>query len=137
MTAQEFIERMVGTPWVKWRADFDGADCFGMLILYHRHVLGIELGEVPHVSIDDGFRAVTGWEECTEGATSFMCFNGPQAVHCGILLPNGGALHCEGSDEHPGNVRVSRLRSMKIIYGDIKTFRYVGHLRGRDGHSPA
>lgn len=127
MTPVEFVEKMIGVPWVRWAAEFTGCDCYGLLILYHRHVLGIELGGVPQMAINDGFAVAQGWEECTEGATAFMCFAGPVAVHCGVILPNGVALHCEGKEDNPGNVRLSRLRSMKVIYGTIKTYRRIGH----------
>lgn len=127
MTPNEFAKKAIGVPWVRWRSDFDGADCFGLLVLYFREVLGVDLGQVPQVDIAQGFAQAQGWEECTDGAQAFMCFKGDVAVHCGVILPTGGALHCEGMDGHPGNVRLSRFRTIQLFYGKVKKYKYVGH----------
>lgn len=126
MTPAEFVEKAVGLPWVKWRSDFDGLDCFGLAVLYHREVLGIELGAVPQLEIADGFARATGWRECESGVL-FMAFKGEQAVHCGIILPWGDVIHSEGSDDQAGNVRVSPLRTIRRMYGPLRRLEYVGH----------
>lgn len=127
MTPQEFVDRAVGVPWVRWRSDWEAMDCFGLLILFHREVLGVDLGTVPHVDIKDGFAKATGWVETEDGATAWMAFKGDSAVHCGVLLPSGACLHSEGSANQPGSVRVTPLRTIKRVFGQVKTFRYAGH----------
>ena len=127
MTPAEFVNRAIGLPWIRWRSDWDGADCFGCIVLYHREVLGIDLGPVPQSDIATGFHAATGWQECSaeDGATCFMAWKGDAPTHCGIVLPGAMVLHSEGSPEHPGSVRVTRLSVMRRAYGDIKFYKYA------------
>jgi cell wall-associated NlpC family hydrolase len=126
MTAGEFVRRIVGTPWVRWRSDFGGCDCYGCIVLWHREVLGIELGGVPETDIATGFSAARGWVECTPeaGATCFMAWRRGAPTHCGILLAGGMVLHSEGCQETPGNVRMTRMRALERIYGEIRFYRY-------------
>lgn len=126
MTAQEFATRAVGLPWVRWRSDWQAVDCFGLIVLYHREVLGIDLGAVPQLDIASGFHAAQGWRECgiEAGATCFMAWRNGAPTHCGILLPGAMVLHSEGSDEHPGSVRITRLAAMQRAYGEIRFYRH-------------
>lgn len=127
MTPQEFVNRAIGLPWIRWRSDWGAMDCFGCIVLYHREVFGIDLGPVPQSDIVTGFNAATGWQECgqEDGATCFMAWRDGAPTHCGILLPGTMLLHSEGSTEHPGSVRVTRLSVMQRAYGDIKFYRYT------------
>lgn len=126
MTPTEFRLRAVGVPWAKWRADWGGVDCFGLIVMWHRHVLGIELGEVPHTDIAAGFAAARGWPSCdpVPGATCWMAWRDGAPRHCGVLLTTTEVIHAEGNDHHPGNVRVSRLRAVRQLYGEIRFHRY-------------
>lgn len=126
MTVAEFVSRMVGVPWVRWRSDFHGADCFGVLVLFHRHVLGIELGEVPQTDIAAGFAAAPGWRECDPqpGVTCFMAWDDGAPTHCGVLLGPDEVLHSDGNQDHPGSARVSSLRLMRRVHQDIRFYRF-------------
>lgn len=126
MTPDEFVRRAVGLPWVRWRCDWFAADCFGLIVLWFREVLHVELGQVPQTDIADGFAHASGWTECEAEpfATAWMAWRDGAPRHCGILLPGGRVLHSEGSENHPGNVRVSRLSSVAKIHGDLKFYRY-------------
>ena len=126
LTPAQFANRTIGVPWVKWRSDFEATDCFGLLILYHRHVLGIELGEVPTTDIAAGFHQATGWAECAPeaGTTCFMAWRNGAPTHCGILITPTEVLHAEGNEQHLGSVRVSRLAAVQRMYGLIKFYRY-------------
>lgn len=132
LTPSQFAARTVGLPWVRWRSDFDAADCYGIVVLYHRHVLGIELGEVPATDIASGFHAAAGWSECEPeaGVTCFMSWRDGAPTHCGVLLTGTDVLHAEGNQDHPGSVRVSRLAVVQRAYGLIKFYRYT------DAHDP-
>lgn len=125
LTPDEFTRRAVGLPWVRWRADWSAMDCFGLVVLWHREVLGIDLGAVPEIDLADGFQHAAGWQECSPeaGATCFMAWRSGAPTHCGVLIGNGQVLHSEGSPERPGSVRVSRLSLMARIYGDLRFYR--------------
>lgn len=126
LSPEEFALRAVGVPWVKWRSDWKACDCFGLLVLYFREVLGVELGEVPQTDIAAGFFAAKGWVECgpEAGVTAWMAWRGGAPTHCGILLSGERLLHSEGSEMRPGNVRITRLPAMRRTYGDIRFYRY-------------
>ena len=125
MTQNEFITHAVGVPWVRWRSDWQAADCFGLIVLYHREVLSIELGAVPQIDIATGFNAAQGWQECgaDAGATCFMAFRDGAPTHCGILLTGDQVLHSEGAPDHPGSARITRLAVIQRIYGATHFYR--------------
>lgn len=126
LTQSEFIARAIGIPWVRWRSDWRACDCYGLIVLYFREVLAVELGVVPQTDISSGFDAAQGWQECypQDGATCWMAWRHGSPTHCGVIVAGGMVLHSEGSDEHPGNVRLSRLAAVRRVYGDIKFYRY-------------
>lgn len=129
MTPLEFAARAMaapGIPWRKWHASWQAADCFGLIVLYFREVLGVDLGPVPQTDIASGFACAAGWVECgpAAGATCWMAWRDGAPTHCGVLLDAQRVLHSEGSDDHPGSVRVSRLSAVARVYGDIKFYRY-------------
>lgn len=115
-----------GIPWVKWRSDWLAADCFGLIVLWFREVLGVDLGEVPQTDIASGFERAAGWIECgpEAGATAWMAWRAGAPTHCGIVLPHARLLHSEGSETKPGGVRVSRLAAIARMYGAIRFYRY-------------
>lgn len=126
LTQQEFITRAIGIPWVRWRSDWEAADCYGLIVLYFSEVLGLGLGAVPQTDIASGFDTARGWQECypQDGATCWMAWRHGSPTHCGVIVAGGMVLHSEGSDNHPGSVRLSRLAAVQRVYGDIKFYRY-------------
>lgn len=128
MSPDEFVRRAMaapGIPWVKWRADWTGADCYGLCVLYWREVLGIDVGEVPHTDIAAGFARAEGWQECgpEPNATAWMAWRGGAPAHCGVLVGRGMVLHAEGSETRPGSVRLTRLSAMTRLYPDMRFYR--------------
>jgi hypothetical protein len=135
MSPEEFANRAVGVPWVKWRADWDGMDCFGLVVMFFGRVLGVDLGAVPQTSIAEGFSQAQGWTECGPGdeagagvastITAWMAWHAGAPTPCGVVLPGGLLLHADGTESRPGNVRVSRLDAMRRLCGDIRFYRYT------------
>lgn len=130
MTPREFAARAMaapGIPWRKWHASWEACDCFGLIVLYFREVLGIDLGDVPQTDISTGFTAARGWEECSPeaGATCFMAWRDGSPTHCGVLLDGQRVLHAEGSEEISGSVRVTRLAALQRVYGELRFYRYT------------
>ena len=128
MTPAEFVARAVGLPWARWRADWQAMDCYGLIVLWHREVLGVDIGDVPQTDIAAGFAATTGWQELSgpaDCATCWMAWRGAAPTHCGVLLTGLRVLHAEGRPGQPGNVRITRLRALEAVYGHI---RYYHHL---------
>lgn len=126
MTPEQFAQRAVGLPWVRWASSWAAADCFGLVLLYWREVHGAALGGVPRTDIESGFRALRDkWEPCEAlpGATAWMAWRDGAPRHCGVLLPGGLLLHAEGSEERGGSVRATRLPAMRRLYPDIRFYR--------------
>lgn len=130
ISPESFAARMVGVPWRRWRSDFEAVDCFGLIVLYFREVLGISLGDVPETDIATGFAAARGWEQCDRaepGAVGFMTWRHGAPTHCGIVLPGGRLLHAQ--EGHPisdsGSVRISRLVVMQRACADLRFYRYA------------
>lgn len=124
MTPEQFAQRAVGMPWVRWASSWDSCDCFGLVVLFWREVLGVDLGAVPRTDIATGF-AAAGWEQCSAepGATGFMAWRDGAPRHCGVLLGGGLLLHAEGGEERGGSVRATRLPAMRRLYPDIRFYR--------------
>lgn len=131
MTPEAFANRAVGIPWVRGRADWRACDCWGLLVLYYRHVIGAELAAVAQdirdrLDIAAGFSAATGWHECEPepGATCWMVWDHDAPTHCGVMLTAADLLHTDGRPDRPGKVRVIGLKAARRIYGDIRFYRY-------------
>lgn len=127
MTPIEFAGLAVGLPWVKWRSDWAGMDCFGLVVLWFREVLGIELGNVPRVGIVQGLAEAADWAETDtrDGRVIWMAWAGGEPKHCGVFLDERRALHCDGSEEKPGSVRITTVSALYRMYGHIKLYRYT------------
>lgn len=131
MTAEQFAQRCMavpGIPWVRWRSDWAGMDCYGLLVLFFREVRGVELGAVPQTDIASGFAAARGWVQCEPepGASAWMAFDASGPRHCGVLLDAGMVLHSEGDEVRGGSVRLTRLAAMRRLYADLRFYRYAG-----------
>lgn len=127
LTPQEFTTRAVGLSWERWRSDWQAVDCFGLVVLYFREVLGVDLGDVPHTDIATGFCTAEGWEACEveAGAVAFMAWRDGAPTHCGIVLSPLQLLHSEGAPDRAGSVRVSSISLMRRVYGELRFYRRV------------
>ena len=43
MTRNEFINKMIGKPWKNRACTLEACDCWGLVVLYFRYVLGTEI----------------------------------------------------------------------------------------------
>lgn len=127
ITPEEFAARAVGLPWIRWRSDWFAADCYGLVLLYYRSVLGIELGQVPQLAIADGFFRTRDWIEGPPepGSAMFMTWRDGAPTHCGILLPRGDVIHSQEGHRRPegGSARVTRLAAMARACADLRFYR--------------
>jgi len=127
LTPDAFIGRAVGIPWRRWRSDWQACDCFGLIVLWFREVLGVDLGDVPQTDIASGFAAVLGWVECgpEPGTTGFMTWRDGAPTHCGIVASRGQLLHAQEGHPVPehGSVRITRLEVMARTCPDLRFYR--------------
>ena len=126
MTPEAFAGRVAGMPWVRWASGWQACDCFGLVVLYFREVIGIDLGAVPQTDIAAGFSQARGWAECEPGpGAAFMCWRAGVPHHCGIVLPGDRLLHAEGSPDRGGSTRITRMAAMRRLHRDLRFYRYT------------
>ena len=100
MTLSDFI----GIPYASRGEAFDGADCYGLAVLYNRHILGKELPSYTHlyVSADDMRDASNAidqgrenWTRVDEGQEGDVILFRQMGVvsHVGIFLDGTDFLH--------------------------------------------
>jgi len=102
-------------------------DCWGLVVLYYRHVLGIELHQTPdYESGADFFTCYQGdvvfWrlvDNPVEGGI-FVGYRGAQPAHVGLVL-NRQALHSRGEN---GSVRMDSLLVIQRAFNKVEFFEY-------------
>lgn len=132
MEKTEFIDLIMSTTWVEGGSTFSGADCWGVVVLYYRHVHGIELENDHHEahigSIETGIaeQISTGdWVEIfspDEDGVVFMAYVGDSPRHCGVIY-DGRVLHSSGGrDRNKAFCRIDRKSSINRMYRDMRFF---------------
>jgi len=127
-TTDDFITLMLGKPWKRFACGLDSCDCYGLTVMYYRLVFGIDLGEVPTTDIATGFASKqSSWIRETipsHGKLVMMYDDSRSEQHCGVVLPDLRVIHCQGSEDQPGNVRISRIQSLQKIYNEVRFYAY-------------
>jgi cell wall-associated NlpC family hydrolase len=123
------LDKFVGVPYVPNGRDYDGADCWGILYLYYRDVLGLL---VPTYSAEMDARAFRRkeiaplmaeergriWErvDVPQPGDGVLIRAGGHESHVGVYLGGGRMLHSEGP--HPSTIeRVNDMRWRNRISG--------------------
>ena len=126
LTPQEFTARAVGLPWERWRSDWQACDCWGLLSMACREVLGFEIGAEPSGSVSPADVVGMGWLECAEdsGQIALMGWIDGAPTHCAFVT-NGGAtlLHSAANRQGIGQVQETRISVMRRLYPDIRIYR--------------
>lgn len=134
MNQSEFIGKMLGKPWVNRAVSWSEVDCYGIVIMYYRHVLGMELPNVTGFSEGEPTdqcwtNNIHTWEQVdtppTEGLL-FTSYKGDRPTHVGIVISPTHVLHCRGSVEQPGKVEVHSIRAIKTVCGRMTYHRFKG-----------
>ena len=126
----EFITFMIDVPWVEGKASFAECDCWGLVVLYYRHVVGIELAPTHDLPMVDGMAAqlATGqWQEVTQPSDGvvFMSYRDGNPAHCGIIIGNR-VLHSAGGRNRDGYCRFDRFATLQRTYRDMRYFIHKG-----------
>ncbi|MET3611736.1 cell wall-associated NlpC family hydrolase [Rhizobium aquaticum] len=127
-------ERFIGIPYIAHGRDYSGADCWGIVFLFYRDVLGLQ---IPAYSAEMKARAfhhreigalieaerAAHWIEISEPANGDVALmrSGRDESHVGIFVAGGMILHSEGE---PGSCLV-RADDMRV------RSRLVGYFRVR------
>lgn len=133
MTEQEFIDLMLGKPWVNRADSIDECDCYGLVKLYFEHVEGQQLPLVTgykegfkfdslwRKSINKGWRQVGRWQK---GAMVTFYDYSSQPVHVGVCVGNQQVLHSLGTNDNPGKVSIHSLSALLTQF-NFATFHGV------------
>lgn len=106
MTPEQFINEYIGTPFKFDGRDKSGVDCWGLVVLYYLHVLGMELPDwvvgdkSKHwvtQTLDTESEARCRWLDKPEENAIVFAKRKVAAHHAGVVC-KGGVLHAtEGS----------------------------------------
>jgi len=127
MTQDEFINKVIGVPWVRFAHSFESMDCYGLVMLYYQHVLNVDIGEMPIRDIKEGaFESSPLWKksQAAAGGLVFTAYRGDVPHHCGIALNDEYVLHAAGNSQAYGSVKIDRIAALKRLYGKIEFYAY-------------
>lgn len=130
MLKDEFISRVEGIPWSNRACSFGAADCWGLVVLYYRHVLGIEIHQTVDYESGCDFMTcydadVVFWQPVATFSESgiFVAWVGSQPVHVGLIV-DGLALHSRGKN---GHVRFDAIRTIQKLFTRVEFYTYAGN----------
>lgn len=130
MSKDDFLSRVTGIPWQNRACSFDAADCWGLVVLYYRHVLGIELHQTADYESGRDFLTcydsdAVFWHR-TESFSDdgiFVAWIGSNPVHVGLIV-DGRALHSRGEN---GHVRSDAIRTIQKLFTKVEFYSYAGN----------
>lgn len=118
--------RFLDIPYRLGGADFDGCDCYGLVRLYHRAALGVDLPAYPgaEIAVDRAeiSAAAAGrgpWAPVARaeiGRGDVVLMSGGAALHCGVMMDARRFLH------------VAMFGFSEL--GDVTAAEYAARLRG-------
>lgn len=137
MTQAEFITKIIGAEWVSRGVSFDACDCWGLVVLYYKHVLNIDLPKI------EGYKNAYDVADCWQKEESsghwslvdkaesndlvFTCYTiDGRPCHVGVYIGNGKVLHTDGSFDHGGSVRVNSAGALERLHGRMTYHKYTG-----------
>lgn len=132
MLKSEFLDRVIGVPWADRACTFSAMDCWGLVVLYNRHVLGIEIHHAPDYESGGDFLTcfedeVIYWQasDTIPEDGIFVAYYGAVPVHVGLIV-DGKALHSRGEN---GHVRADNIRTIQKIFTrvEFKIYAYYSN----------
>lgn len=127
MTKEEFIRRANGLPWADRACSFDAVDCWGLVVLYYRHVAGMELHQTPDyeaghdfITCYEGDRVF--WQPGARNEGSIAVFyRGAHPDHVGVVIDGNRCLHSRGEGE---GVRIDPLPVLERFFTKTEFLQY-------------
>lgn len=130
MLKDEFIGKVIGKPWRNRACTFDAMDCWAVVVLYYRHVIGIEIHQTADYESGHDFMTcydgdVVFWRrtELFAEGDIFVAWVGSKPVHVGLII-DGKALHSRGDN---GHVRYDAIRTIQKLFTRVEFYQYAGN----------
>lgn len=122
MNNDEFTKKTEGLPWSDRSCSFETCDCWGLVVLYYRHVFGVEIHHTKDYESGNDFitcfdNEVLFWRKKDKPTNDgiFVSFIGKRPVHVGLII-NGMAYHSRAEKSH---VRFDRIRTLEKIFTKV------------------
>ena len=119
MNWQEFTKRAIFTPFLDHGRSYDGWDCWGLVYIAYRDVLGVDIPSYDEAYTDTGkFKelhkafssGLDAWKKKDETGSVALILRRNLPIHVGILVGKSMVLHCEKSvgtiQEPRANMRI-------------------------------
>ena len=101
MTLDDWCRKAIGVPFVQDGREYDGWDCWGLVVCAYRDVLGIELpnytfGSVKHLVRQFRDRTSPLWQPCDRQPMAITCiYRRGAVIHAGIMVDKRRIIHVE------------------------------------------
>ena len=135
MNIDDFIRKAVGVPWQSRKSDWSGMDCWGLVIMFYKHVLNIELPFIDgyqHVEAEMSSRYVdpelktNRWIKQNKPSgdnTIFLAYHKGEPCHVGVVIDDNFVLHTNGNSKH-GQVQYNKLEAVARQYQKLEFYKY-------------
>lgn len=130
------INDYIGKPWITGGKDFDGFDCWGLVVHASKNLFGLEIKNVVDIDVLNPAEVVGEikskqadpyWLEVyrpQEGDIAVMYVTGTPR-HIGLMVNNRECLHSHGTHGF-GQVVLHPVSVIKRLFQGLKFYRYVG-----------
>ncbi|HEN5184757.1 TPA: C40 family peptidase [Klebsiella pneumoniae] len=124
MTQDEFIRLVTGKPWANRSCSFGTMDCWALVVLYYRHVLGLELHHIPAYEAGADFitcheQEVEHWRTIPAAVSGCIAvfYRGEVPAHIGVMTSPVKCLHSRGEF---GFVRSDNPLTLLKVYSRVE-----------------
>lgn len=125
LSAATFIDRALNIPYLDGGDTWAAADCWGIVELYYRHVLGVELSDRGNISpgcygLQEGFDRAEHWKPIDKPENHCLVIfraKGLEAGHVGVYF-EGSVVHSSDTKEcvvQPLHNRLLRSRVTALL----------------------
>lgn len=134
MNKNDFIRKILHVEWENRASSFESCDCFGLVLLYYKEVLGVDIPVVKGFADNTDFATcykdgIKSWVKSNSpdlDGLMFTSYKGDSPQHVGICIGGGKVLHARGSIEHGGKVQLHSISTIKQIFGRITFHKLKG-----------
>lgn len=104
-TLDEWCRRAIGVPFLPHGRDYDGWDCWGLVVCAYRDVAGVAIPDYAYDSVDDhrglitmfGDRAGGYWRQLSapEPMAIAAIYRRGHVIHAGLVVTDRRIMHVE------------------------------------------